>query len=604
MHPATYQKILEDCQKQLHKADHSCSRITFWRGITSACAILIFCIGCSQKNPVLYAVSAAALAAFLLLVRRHSQIKEKLDELNSRKSVLEDYLARYGDGWKNFSITGERYFHDSFQEAADLDIFGRNSLYQYICTASTVQGQDLLAGWLSLQEKDPVQIRKRQQAAVELAEKHSFCLEFETAARRLRNISYADAQKTIEHLLHSKDCRPRFRPLCKAAALIFPVVTLIFLLLFMLGFQRSLFLSGFSVLTSLQLLLCLAAYQKNNRLLVPIYRMNQSVMPYQKLLKALEEETFTCDYLKQLQNTLTKNGSACTALKELEAITESVVIRKNLFAFILYSALFFYDFRCVERYLQWKEKYQDSIKTWLEAAGTAETLISLCVISRVKEVHTMPDIKADALHPVFSAEGLRHPLLKESDAVGNDFELTHRTCVITGSNMSGKTTFLRSIGVNLILAYAGGFCTAKSLAVSPMELCTSMRVQDDVSEGISTFYAELLRIKRMTDIGKKQAPMIALIDEIYKGTNSKDRIFAAKETVKKLSQPLAFTILTTHDFELCELENSRETDAENYYFEEHYEQNQILFDYKIKKGRSTTSNARYLLRMAGIIPND
>ena len=163
---------------------------------------------------------------------------------------------------------------------------------------------------------------------------------------------------------------------------------------------------------------------------------------------------------------------------------------------------------------------------------------------------------------------------------------------------------MRSIGVNLILAYAGGFCTAKSLAVSPMELCTSMRVQDNVSEGISTFYAELLRIKRMTDIGKKQVPMIALIDEIYKGTNSRDRIYAAGETVRKLSQPYVFTILTTHDFELCDLENSSETDAENYYFEEHYEQNQILFDYKIRKGRSTSSNARYLLRMAGILPDE
>ena len=167
--------------------------------------------------------------------------------------------------------------------------------------------------------------------------------------------------------------------------------------------------------------------------------------------------------------------------------------------------------------------------------------------------------------------------------------------------MSGKTTFMRSIGVNLVLAYAGGYCTASSLQVSLMELCTSIRTEDDVNEGISTFYAEILRIRQMIEVSRKQIPMISMIDEIYKGTNSKDRIFAARETIRKLSKPWSFTLITTHDFELCDLEHDAETDAGNYYFTEHYEDNQICFDYKLRDGRATTTNARYLLRMAGII---
>ena len=167
--------------------------------------------------------------------------------------------------------------------------------------------------------------------------------------------------------------------------------------------------------------------------------------------------------------------------------------------------------------------------------------------------------------------------------------------------MSGKTTFLRSIGINLALAYAGGFCTASGLHVSLMELCTSIRTEDNVNEGISTFYAELLRIKQMIEVSRKQIPMISLIDEIYKGTNSKDRIFAAKETIRNLSKHYSFTLVTTHDFELCDLENDLNIDAKNYHFTENYEKNKILFDYKLKNGRCTTTNARYLLRMAGIL---
>lgn len=167
--------------------------------------------------------------------------------------------------------------------------------------------------------------------------------------------------------------------------------------------------------------------------------------------------------------------------------------------------------------------------------------------------------------------------------------------------MSGKTTFMRSIGVNTVLAYAGGFCTASGFKISLMQLCTSMRAEDDVNEGISTFYAELLRIRQMINVSRKQVPMITLIDEIYKGTNSKDRIFAAKETIRNLSKPYAFILVTTHDFELCDLENDLDTDVENCHFTEHYQDNKIFFDYKLRNGRCTTTNARYLLRMAGIL---
>ena len=203
--------------------------------------------------------------------------------------------------------------------------------------------------------------------------------------------------------------------------------------------------------------------------------------------------------------------------------------------------------------------------------------------------------------PKFNFEDLRHPLIVEEKGIGNDLGVEGNTCIITGSNMSGKTTFLRSIGVNLALAYAGAPVVAKQFTTSYMEVFTSMRIEDRVDEGISTFYAELLRIKEMIEYSERHLPMLTLIDEIFKGTNSADRILGATETIKKLGKPWLNVMVTTHDFELCNLAGEGKRKVVNYHFEEYYEDNQIRFDYKLKNGRCKTTNAKYLLRMVGIL---
>ena len=160
---------------------------------------------------------------------------------------------------------------------------------------------------------------------------------------------------------------------------------------------------------------------------------------------------------------------------------------------------------------------------------------------------------------------------------------------------------MRSIGINLFLAYAGGAVLADEFEAAEMAVFTSMRLSDNVGEGISTFYAELLRIKEIIDYSHQGKPMIALVDEIYRGTNSQDRIFSAAETLRRLSKPQAMTIVTTHDFELCDLEKERSLDAVNYHFSEYYQHDEILFDYVIRPGRCQTTNARQLLRLVGIV---
>ena len=604
-----YEKYYESCRKKSDKLTLASDKVSLLRGITFVMAGLLLFIGIQQKKPALFLPVLVLGFVFLMLIRYHSKLEEEQASLKDAQSILKEYMARFGDGWKSFPVDGARYLNDDFLEARDLDLFGKNSLYQYICTASTIWGQDQLARWLSLPGKglttDSVsqishEMKSRQQAVAELAQKTELCMEFETGARPLRNIGYDESRKIMDNFFRALETDNHFPVVCRMLLRLFPILTLTFLFSALLGVHRHLTIPLFAFLAFAQLMSAFLGFYWNNKALLPIYQMNRAITPYRKLFQLLERESFDSPYLRDLQKTLLKDGTASVALKELESITDSVCTRHNVYAFLLCNSLFLHDYHCVERYGKWKDNYRDILESWLKVLGNAETLISLGVISHTREFHCLPGI-VDSRHPVLTACDIRHPLIQESSAVGNDIDLTHRTCIITGSNMSGKTTFMRSIGVNLVLAYAGGYCTASSLQVSLMELCTSIRTEDDVNEGISTFYAEILRIRQMIEVSRKQIPMISMIDEIYKGTNSKDRLFAAKETIRNLSKPDTFTLVTTHDFELCDLENDLDIDAKNYHFTEHYKENRILFDYKLRDGRCTTTNARYLLRMAGIL---
>ena len=192
-------------------------------------------------------------------------------------------------------------------------------------------------------------------------------------------------------------------------------------------------------------------------------------------------------------------------------------------------------------------------------------------------------------------------LVADAKGVPNDVELHAGTTIITGANMSGKTTWIRTLAAAVMVAYSGAPVCAKSFAVSRLAVLTSIRVNDDISQGVSTFYAELLRIKSMIEYTEKNLPMLACIDEIFKGTNVNDRVIGAKEAIRRLTNDRSITLVTTHDFQLCDMV-SENTHISNAHFEEYYENDEIKFDFKLRKGRTHTTNAKYLLRMAGILP--
>jgi DNA mismatch repair ATPase MutS len=321
---------------------------------------------------------------------------------------------------------------------------------------------------------------------------------------------------------------------------------------------------------------------------------------YYKLIKLFEKRKFKNEHINKIKKEI-KDRDGLEVFKQvdrLSSIIDSIADRRNLFYFII-NILLLWDYHNIIALERWKQKSGPGLKKWFDALGRMEALASLAVIRFEHPDWVMPLID-DGDKSVVEAQGVGHPLLSE-ERVTNDFSIGGQVKVllITGSNMSGKSTLLRTAGINLVLAYAGAPVCARWFRASIMEIGSCMRVSDNLGENISSFYAELLRIKEIVTAAESGKRVFFLLDEIFKGTNSLDRHTGARVLINKLSLTNAIGLVSTHDLELCDLERENKRIA-NYHFQEYYEKGKILFDYKLRPGPSTTRNALYLMQLAGI----
>ena len=285
------------------------------------------------------------------------------------------------------------------------------------------------------------------------------------------------------------------------------------------------------------------------------------------------------------------------AIAELEKIMQRINIRYNILLYFIFNTFLLWDYECAFSLEKWKQKYAQQAKQWFHSLAEFESLLSFSNLPNINEHMCIP-ISSSEQRNIYQAEDLGHPLLPNEGRVYNDAKIDEKILIISGSNMSGKTTFLRTMGVNLVLAQAGSAVCASTMSFSLFKIATSMRIADDLSSGVSTFYAELKKIKTIIEVCRNHKNTLFLIDEIFRGTNSVDRLEGAKAVVMNLNELGAVGLITTHDLELCKL--SETANFLNFSFSEYYENNEIKFDYKIKEGESTTTNAKYLMEMMGI----
>lgn len=563
--------------------------LTFLAG--TAATVFLFI----RTEPVLGALSLSVfLAVFIFLVVRHKRLSYEMERLGCKVQVNRMYMERMRTGWTEFDDSGLEFVNKDNPFTGDLDIFGPKSLFQWINVAKTHYGRIKLKELLEEPEKNILSIKQRQSAVKELSEKLDFCQELQSEGMLARGVGL-DPEKL---LAYAEEQTTRFKN--KRIINLFYILPGAFILtlaLWLLGASVPLFVP--LLLLTAQMIAFAAGFIKNSEIVNMVYGLKKHLGAYGSLLRLIEHEQFNDEYMSGLRQELySGKESASESLKKLESIANAVDVKYSTVLYFILNVALLWDYHCVFALEEWKELYGGHIRDWLITVGRVEALSSLAVIGQMYPQWTYPTFTQTAMR--FDAIGLGHPLIPYDSCVRNDFKIDRGTCVITGSNMSGKTTLLRTVGINLVLAYAGAPVFAQKLECAVMGIFTSMRVHDDLGSGISTFYAELLRIKMIIDHSRRKLPMMYLIDEIFMGTNSADRITGARSVLKNLSKSWIIGMISTHDFELCDLEQENNINVENYHFVETYANNEIRFDYKLRPGRSRTTNAKYLMKMVGI----
>ena len=530
---------------------------------------------------------------FFRLVRYHEHIKRRQLFLKSRLSVLNSYISRAAGTWRKRSNDGSFYLKKDRPQDVDLYVFGPGSIFQYICAARTKRGRDRLAD--SLSPSPPPNFscaRLRQKGIAELLTRPRLSLDLEAFGRLL-----PDNHDTTTLIDSMKEPQPQVSPIIILRFVLLPIFLMILWLVYQ-GIIESILIVSMVPLISLAI--SIIHLRKTSEILKPLKTISNELRLYKEIFNRIEETDFNSSSLSRIRQSLTDEISASEELQRLSILVDVVNMRKNPMFFILGNALFLLDFYCIVAFLQLRRNAAKYLQQWIDSWSEMEVLLSLASIGQTRTTYCFPQLLNED-NPHIEAKKLASLLIADKKAVANDVTLEAGTTIITGSNMSGKTTWIRTLASAVLLAYAGAPVCAESFSTSRLSIFTSIRVNDDISQGLSTFYAELLRIKSMIEFSDNRQPMLICIDEIFKGTNSTDRIVGAEEAIRRLTNDWSITLVTTHDFELCDLTSKNHTPVTNAHFEEYYENDEIHFDFKIREGRCHTTNAKYLLKMAGII---
>lgn len=583
----------EKLEKNIKELDGRSSTYSAIRLCVFIAAVACLIIGIYDNRGIVIVAGVVLAVVFVALVFIHGKLSEELEYKKAKSEVLRRYIERFGEGWKNFDDNGSQYIESEDLVAKDMDLLGPNSLYQFICVAGTEDGRRSLAKSIKDPEYDIQTIEKRQKAIKELADKTEFSMDFETLGVKAN--TGKKKKYTADEFVAYCGGDDHIPALFNVMRFVLPAITVVVLILGIAGRINI----GWTLVSFFAVLLISWLFSGvAGQAVMPMISFGYVIEDYIRMFELISAENFDSELLNDIKGHLSNDSGALSAIKKLRSISAAFNIRYNPIVHQILCGLVMWDFHLGRMMDKWKLKNGASVAGWIKAVSDMEELMSFAVLARTREV-SYPQV-GDNERVHVDARNMRHPLIKPDVVVENDACFKGGATIITGSNMSGKTTFLRTLGINLVLAYAGAPVCAAYMEADIMKIFTSMRVTDDVSNGISTFYAEILRIKTMVEYKKKDKPMLCLIDEIFKGTNSADRIVGATQVIRKLSGARSMTLVSTHDFELCDLKGDDGVPAANYHFEEYYEGDQLKFDYKKKDGRCTTTNAMAILHMAGL----
>ena len=570
--------------------------------------VLIIFLANERLLAPLFFVIPICLVSFGLLINRYNRLFREKQHAVFLKEINETELLRLENRLEKLP-GGQSFVSRDHAYASDFDVFGSHSLFQLINRTTTESGRQLLAEWFSEPALKSV-IMERQGAIKEIAPKFDWRQDLQAAGMRYEN-SKSDYNKLLDWIEKPAELLGR-ESKNWLTSVVMAILSTASVGYFVYGLIY--FLEVFSIKFAVPLVITLIV---NSRILKRVNSVTEAIIDntqrnvqvldgYHTLISQIEKEKFDSEYLKRIQSTFNANGySAATEINHLRKILElfqnrgtKKSIGKNDF-YTIFNHLWLLDIHGILRTEKWKAKNSGSLRYWASAVSEFEVLSSLAGFAFSNPSYSFPEIKDDPYIIDFTQIG--HPLIAVEKRICNDFNLSGRgeIAMITGSNMAGKSTFLRTVGLNLVLALMGAPCCASAARVSHMKIFTSMRTQDNLEEGISSFYAELKRIEQLLKLIESGESIFFLLDEMFKGTNSQDRYKGGASLIKQLSELNAFGIISTHDLELANL-TANNLAVENFSFNSEITDDEIRFNYTLTKGICTDFNASELMKRSGI----
>ncbi|WP_248724876.1 DNA mismatch repair protein MutS [Seonamhaeicola sp. ML3] len=534
------------------------------------------------------AIALLGTVVFVKLLSRYTDIKhnkafnDALTEINSDEIKIAS--GDFYDREKGLQFQDPAHFY-----SLDIDLFGRGSFFQFVNRTNIKEGAETLASMLKANNIED--ITARQKAIKELSEKPKW-RQYYGATSSLVDVE-TPAREIIDWL---RKYQTFLSNIMRWLPLAFIVATIIILGLTLANVIEATFLMYWLFVG---LAITGPYVKKINILSLQTDKLKDTFRQYAQLLKLIEEETFTSEFLRKKQSQIKSESKEASAIfKALSRALDALDNRNNIIGAIFGNGYFLTDIRNSYRIEKWIESYGDKVEDWFEVVSFFDAYNSLGNYAYNHPGFIYPEISEK--DNVIKAKGLGHPLLDKTKRVDSDLLIENEQFfIVTGANMAGKSTFLRTVSLHIVMANMGLPICAKHSQYSPVKLITSMRTTDSLTDDSSYFFSELKRLKFIVDTIAKE-PYFIILDEILKGTNSTDKAIGSKKFVEKLVASNATGVIATHDLSLCEIEEQLEA-VKNYYFDAEIINNELHFDYKLKKGICQNMNASFLLKKMEIV---
>jgi len=545
-----------------------------------------------HSGPVYWLI--APVVVYAALAVWHELVIRARTQAERATAFYERGLARIEDRWTGTGEAGERFRDVKHVYAEDIDLFGRGGLFQLLCSARTPMGEDRLAGWL-LAPSAVAAIRERHELIAELRDKIDLREDMALKGEGLRTelnpgalVAWAEGTAEL--------AKPFVRSLVAALA-IGCVATIV-----------AWAVTGEVLPFLIALLVNLGVYARFKRradAAMKKFQCNEDGLTlFAEILTRIEDESFSSSRLRHLQEKLKVGGAerASRAMRRLAHMVTWIDARDSYFMKLIELPVL-YTLQVGFIAEAWRRRWGRSVRAWIAVVGEMEALLSLAAYAYEHPGDPFPEIaEGGGADIYFSGEELGHPLIAAARCVRNSVRLDSgtRVLLVSGSNMSGKSTLLRTVGINLVLAMAGAPIRGKSLRISPLALGTRIRSTDSLQEGRSNFYTEILRIRQVFALAEQKMPLLFLFDELLEGTNSHDRRVGAEALLRALMGCAAIGMVTTHDLALTEVASALNGSARNVHFEDQIANSEMSFDYKLRGGVVPKSNALELMRWIGL----